>query len=268
MCLLCGHCHDKVTRGALSKETVWEQYRLVQTSDDVRRPSIQWNLNHHAIKVTLGPCVFEHTKALIVLNDEVVLAIEPPEVGASFPTLTGYFHDPQGNELFRIERNEWIGPSTAWDLEIIGKEILIRSSPDTSALHLRLHPDAIEVIALDMRIGNSHLLLKENCLAVGRISTESEYYLRFKYLKCIGAEVGVQVSEEDAPSPKFTGRRIPISGGIDLQGTGIKVGVGAGTMHIGTFSIENANRHETRVLEFPLSEGILQSTVRVYPPRI
>lgn len=268
MCLLCAHCHDKVTRGVLSKETVRKRYDEIQEREDVQRPFDEFDLANDSITVTLGSSIFHNANSLIVLDNRVVLAIHPPEDQASFPTLSGIFFDAAGNELMQIEKNEWIGPSAAWDMEIKGKEILIRSAPETIALHLRVAPpNAIEVVQLNMRIGNCHLVLRENLLLVGRISPEAEYYIGIERLECSGARVGVFVDEDRFATPRMNGCSIKGGEGIEINGTGIKLAVGAGAMHIRGLVVEDANKVCTIVTEFPLTHSLL-GTTNIYPPRI
>ena len=268
MCLLCGHCHDKVTRGALSKSTVRRRYEEIQEKRDLGRPFDQFDLEHDNITVTLGSCIFKNAKSLIVLNDEVVLAIEPPEDQSAFPVLSGYFSDSDGNELMRIERNEWIGPSVAWDMEIRGNEIFIRSAPETIALHLRVAPpNAIEVVKLNMRVGNSHLVLRGNLLSVGRISAEAEYYVGIERLECAGAEVGVSVVEKGIAIPRMEGFTIVGGEGIELKGTGIKLAVGAGYSIVRGVVIEEATKSCTVITRFPLTTSLIGTTT-FHAPRI
>lgn len=267
ICLLCGHCHDKVTRGLLSKDTVRRRYEEIQEKKDVRRPFDQFDLEHDNITVTLGSCIFKNAKSLIILNDEVILAIEPPEDQSAFPVLSGYFSDSNGTEIMRIERNEWIGSSIAWDMEIRGNEIFIRSAPEMTALHLRISPpNAIEVVSLNMRVGNSHLVLRNNLLSVGRIAADVEYYVSIERLECVGAEVGVLVDEKGTTIPRM--ESFIIGGeGIELKGTGIKLAIGAVDITIRGLVIEEASKFATYITELPL-KGNLSVINTIHPPRI
>lgn len=268
MCLLCGHCHDKVTRGMLSKKTIQDKYKEIQTSTDVKKPFDDIDLNHNNITVTLGSCIFKYSKCLISLDGVTVLAIEPPEEGSSFPVLSGSFSDDDGNELFTIHKNEWQGSNDAWDTEIKGSEIKIRTSKNKVALHLRMHPpESIEVAQIDMRIGQSHLLLTENSLNVGRITPDAEYYVGIGRLECLGADIGVSVDSANTPSPNFTGFKIVGGEGIDIQGTGIKLAVGSGSMTIKELRIEDANKMRTVITDCPLTTS-LECTTTIHPPRL
>ena len=268
MCLLCGRCHDKVSRGRLSKATVKNYYTVVQASDKLKRPFDDFDLNRRELTITLGSSVFHGAKTLIELDGESVLAIEPPEEGASFPTLSGFFSDQNGTELLRIERNIWFGSETAWDIEVIGQTILIRLGSGDIALKLVIDPPShIVVEKLDMRVGMAHLSLRDDLLRVGRLSTNEEIYLGLERIECYGAEVGVQVSKSRSEVPCFTGMNIVGGKGIDLIGTGVKVAVGSGKMTIRGLEIEHATRKQTVIRTYPL-DGSLQETVQILPARI
>jgi len=93
---LCGHFHDKVTRGLISKKTILDDYKSVQTSDDVKRPFDAFDLNTAALRIVLGASAFGSARTLIELDGQNVLSSERPEDGAAFPTLTGIFADREG----------------------------------------------------------------------------------------------------------------------------------------------------------------------------
>ena len=268
MCLLCGHCHDKVTRGLLSKSTVKGHYAFVQSSEEVGRPFDEFDLSSRNLSVTLGSCVFRDVKTLIELDGIRVLAIEPPEEGAAFPTLSGYFTDQTGTELLRIDRNVWYGPVGAWDVEVKGREISVRVGSGLLALKLRVDPPSnITVEVLDMYVGTSHLTLRDDLLRVGRKSPNAEHYVGLERMECNGAEIGVQVDTSSPAEPTFSGLSIKGGEGIDLVGTGIRIAVGAGTMLLGGLHIEHATKSETIIWEFPLN-GNTEGIKRVLPPRI
>jgi hypothetical protein len=267
ICLLCGHCHDKVTRGQLSKATVLNRYRQVQSSEKVKRPFDDFDLNGD-LTVRLGSCTFHGARKLVELNGETVLAIEPPEEGSSFPTLSGYFMDASGKELLRIEQNIWSGSSTAWDVEVKGATITVRPAPRVIGLRLRVNPpNEITVEKLDMRVGESHLELSSDWLAVERVRPDAEYYVGIEQMECFGAEVAVQVDTKRYPSPEYRGLRIVGGEGIDLVGTGVRLGVGNGMMTVKGVCIERATKTETYLLWIPFEEDDT-GYEGVLPPRL
>lgn len=268
ICLLCGHCHDKVTRGLLSKATIQKRYRDVQTSDTAKRPFDDFHLESGQLTVLLGSCIFHGARTLIEIDGETALAIEPPEDGASFPTLSGCFMDGSGNQLLRIERNIWSGPSTAWDVKVKGRTITAHPVPGVVGLKLRLDPpNQIAVETLDMRIGESHLALESDFLAVGRITPNEEYYVGIERMECHGAEVAIQVDTRTCPFPQLQELSIVGGVGIELVGTGIRLGVGNGSMAIKGLHIEHATKIQTVLLSIPFDEDSVGYR-QVFPPRL
>ena len=254
ICLLCGHCHDKVTRGHLSKATVKECYEAVQASPNVRRPFDEFDLGQE-LTVVLGSCIFHKPRTLLEIDGKTALAIGPPEEGAAFPALSGSFADNSGNELLRIDRNIWSGSSTAWDVEVQGPTITIRPSPRVVGLRLRVDPpDKISVEKLDMRVGQCHLLLDADSLEVGRITPEAEFYVGIERMECHGVDVAIQV--DTAAEPSLNPGDISIRGGdgISVAGTGIRLGVGNGAMWLKGLHLEHATKVNTSHFWWPFEE--------------
>jgi len=68
MCLLCGTCHDKVTRGMLSKVTVSEARKHV-LSRNVKRPFENFDLTSNNVRIKFGSNIFDSPKSLILFED-------------------------------------------------------------------------------------------------------------------------------------------------------------------------------------------------------
>lgn len=151
-------------------------------------------------------------------------------------------------------------------MKIEGNEIIIRATPGRVALHLRvIPPHTIEVLQLDMRIGECHLALKENLLKVGCITSHAEFYLGFERLECTGAEIGVCVDESCIP---FDPHEVSIAvGEIHVKGAGIKLALGSGGTTIRGLVMEEATKEQTVISEYPLLTG-LSGPRTIYPARI
>jgi len=267
ICLLCGRCHDKVTRGRLSKATVLRKYLEVQASDDIKRPFDDFDLSGD-LTVHLGSCTFHGAKTLVEIDGEKVLAIEPPEKGSSFPSLTGYFTDAAGRELLRIDRSMWSGPATARDVRVKGTTITVRPTRGVVGLRLRVEPPSeIFVENLDMRVGESHLQLQSDWFDVGRVREGLEHYVGIERMECFGPEVAVQIDAKGYPNPEFRELSIVGGEGIDLVGTGIRLGVGNGMMTVKGVRIERATKAETHLLWIPFEDNDT-GYAGVLPPRL
>jgi hypothetical protein len=268
MCLLCGRCHDKVTKGQISKDSVRRQYEKVQTDANIKRPFDDLVLDSQSLTVVLGSSIFHGARTLIEIDGDAVLAIEPPEDGMSFPTISGEFSDENGEELFRIERNVWSGRSDVWDMKVEGKEIVIRSAPGKVALKLIIEPpNRIVVEHLEMRTRSAFLRLRKGSLEVGRVEADAEYSVGLERFECDGADVGVKVDSVGVQEPILKAVRMVGGKGLTLEGTGISLGTGTSRMTILGLSIEHATKRYTKRMVFPLQED-LQGYSEILPPRI
>lgn len=268
ICLLCGRCHDKVTKGFLSKETVLKAYIDTKTNNEVSAPFDAFDLSAKNLNIKFGDCVFHLTEKLIVIDNTNILSINPPDNEYLFPTISGFFCDVDGNRLFSIEKNEWSGSIDTWDSEIIGNEITIRLGKGKIALRLRSKPpDTVEIVDLNMMFGKSHILVSKDGLKVGRIEKNKQVYIGIRYLECWGSRIGVLVNSNTMKNPRFNGLRIVGGEGIDLVGTGIRLGVRSGSSYMHGLTLEFADKHKTIISTFPLLTS-LEGKTEVLPPRI
>ena len=233
ICLLCGGCHDRVTRRRLSKEAVRAKYDEVQRSDAIRRPFENLDLLTNSLAVQIGSATFEHTRCLLRINGEDILAITPPEDGASFPTLNSIFYDSSGRESFRITENVWEGPLSAWDIKIVGNSVTVKSEASRVALVFLISPpNQVRITQLNMYKDNCHLVCDEDQILIGQVHDSGSTYIGLGNFECRGAEVGISVDSRATEVPRMRGLRIIGGRGILLDGTGIEIGVGAGQMLI------------------------------------
>jgi hypothetical protein len=234
ICLLCGGCHDRVTRGRLSKQTIQAKYDEVQASDDIKRPFEELDLRTNQVVAKLGTATFESASCLININGNDLLVINPPEDGRCFPSLSGMFADNMGNEVTRITENVWEGPNDTWDIEVVGTTITIKTRPNHTALVLEVQPPSTFIVKrLDMFIDNCHILCDEEKLLVGHVGQNGESsYIGLGNFSCMGATTGICVDTRGGAPPKLNGFQITGGKGIILPGTGIRIAVGAGSMCI------------------------------------
>jgi hypothetical protein len=231
ICLLCGSCHDRVTRGRLSKKLIRDKYDEVQHSDAIGRPFEELDLSTNSISVVIGTATFEHTKCLIRINGEDILAITPAQDGVGFPTLNGIFYDKSGNESFRITENVWEGPLDCWDIEIVGTSVKIRSEKDQISLcFVVAPPNQVSITKLDMYKDNCRLVCDEKQILIGQRHNSSSAHIGLGNFVCIGADVGISVDSRVIDAPKMTQMRIVGGEGIFLDGTGIHIGAGSAQM--------------------------------------
>jgi hypothetical protein len=169
ICCLCARCHDKVTRGLLSKQSVFQSYQRVQTVDEIDNPREFFDFHTGEAKLLFGNLICEPVPESVfrcygtnVFSVEAGNSSEPGKINS-------IFCDDDGQLTFQIIGNEWIGPTSSYDLEIVGQRFTVRLPNGRISLKLRHTPPGIVTIErLDMRYKDIHLLASEFDLALGR----------------------------------------------------------------------------------------------------
>jgi hypothetical protein len=234
ICLLCGGCHDRVTRGRISKKTIREDYERVQHAADIRRPFEELDLNTQTLTVRFGSCSFSQSNSLITVNGETLLSILPPRQGECAPRISGSFYDSSGNECFRIVENVWEGDVDSWDITVIGPRVCVKTAPGDIALEIELvPPDEIRILRLNMYKDRCHLAIHDNELLVGHLHANQNVYFGLSGFHSTGATEAIAIDSRPADMPTYRGLQMSGGVGMILEGTGISVGKGAGQMLIG-----------------------------------
>jgi hypothetical protein len=165
MALLCGSCHDKVTRGFWSKQKIKEA---------LTKPfSITSGKCHDAFDIgSQGVIIWLATNRLtcndqldLTIDDQVILSVKKPEETNAPYRISGQFYDDTQNLLFQIDNNEWSGEASNWDIECIGKRITIRKQHRQIALQLfATPPSGIVIEKIDMLYSNCRIVGDQNKL--------------------------------------------------------------------------------------------------------
>jgi hypothetical protein len=175
MAYLCEGCHSRVTRRFWSKDRVVraarEPYCLVNPN---RRFWDKLDVSAEDMMVQIGGVRCVKVPILLNVKGDDLLFVEPPEEpGAPF-RISARFYDLNEQEIFRIDRNEWSGPPTNWDVECVGGRITIRSSPWKIALRLLIKPPKeliVERIDMAYRgeriVGNDSVITMSGASLVG-----------------------------------------------------------------------------------------------------
>jgi len=141
MTLLCASCHDKKTRGIIGVTTVKDAMKnpYCKTKNP---PSDFLDFGTSEPKIQFGNSLFINPKSIITINGESILSIKEPKVDDEDRfLLNAIFHNPDGNEAFKIENNVWIGNIDNWDIETKGKTITIKSEKGTILLQIENIPE-------------------------------------------------------------------------------------------------------------------------------
>lgn len=153
--LLCGTCHDKVTRGIWPKEFIQEK-RLNPFCINDYASKYEYYINPKSdIVIELGKIKFVNTNNIIVIDGNQILLILLPEENNSPPRINAQFFDRNGNKVAWINHNEWNGSSESFDIEAIGSRIKIRSNLYKVDLEMNLlHPNIFQIDTLNLNFNN------------------------------------------------------------------------------------------------------------------
>jgi hypothetical protein len=117
--------------------------------------------------VSIGPVTCHRTKTIIEIDDEPILQVLQPEVPGGPFRLSALLQDVKGNEILRIEENEWRTPTSNWDVEVVGPLITIRRAHRETTLRLRSQPPhAIAIESLDMEYRGNRVICEHGSLRI------------------------------------------------------------------------------------------------------
>lgn len=161
--LLCGSCHDKVTRSILPKDFI-QQKRESPICLDNKVSNFEYYINpKDDITIILGKIKFINTPNILVINSCNILSILPPEIEGSPPIICATFFDRNGEKVAWINNNEWFGDSNSFDIESVGATIKIRSSLYKIDLKITLsHPNTIQIDNLNLDYNNNSITGNNN----------------------------------------------------------------------------------------------------------
>jgi len=190
--LLCGGCHDRVTRGALSKETVKAHLQ----NPKCRQTGFSFgpfDIGPNAPEIVVGSFRGRMTRSLISIDGESILAISPPEVSGGPFRIDADLRDIEGGQILAIESNCWRVPTTNWDVEVVGSRISVRCAPRNIALVLRTEPpERLFIERLEMNHRGTTVRCREGEFI--EITTPNGTVMRTGSVVADNCLVGVQVN--------------------------------------------------------------------------
>lgn len=166
MTLLCGGCHDKVTRKRWSKQKVWEAKRNPKAKSDgfvneLLEPSL-----HSSIR--LGNSQIALTNKIITINGKPLLWFEAPERDGEPILVNAIFYDNNRKPIAFINRNQFTGIVGEHDILGEGTRVTIRPEKGKIALVLKSEGDQpIQIERIDMMYNETRVkVLKNQSLVV------------------------------------------------------------------------------------------------------
>lgn len=126
MTLLCHQCAGKHTRGQLSKETIWKAKRdPFSRRSGYSFESFDFGTDHPTIQI--GRVSAIDCDSLIEIFGEPIVSISKASEKGKPYEVSAIFKGTTGEILLKIEKNEWIAPTNAWDIEFVGQRLSITS---------------------------------------------------------------------------------------------------------------------------------------------
>lgn len=167
MALLCGGCHDKVTRGTWSKSKVAKARESPRCLADSFSRGV-FDIGQQHPYVVIGGMTLRSCRTPISYRGYPLISIDPAELPGGPFRLSATFRGPDGKPSLHVHQNEFQIRGEAWDVESVGSRIKIRSSDGPYTLVLRADPpNGLAVEKLHMCVGNQELKADENALLVG-----------------------------------------------------------------------------------------------------
>lgn len=152
--LLCGACHDKVTRGLWSPELVVQCDRNPYCAHHA--PSELLDLQP-PLDLLMGSILLSGTGNLLTINGETLLAFDVVE--GEGMALSATIRDDNGAEVVRVDRNELVFCAPAWDVTAVGTRFSVRRGPREKVLELVAHPPhGLHLTRLDLAYQNVRLV--------------------------------------------------------------------------------------------------------------
>lgn len=193
--LLCIGCHGLKTRGRLSRVTIQES----SLNPKARQKGFSYgafDVGRRSPDVMLGNVLLQDIPVLLQVGDDVLLSVkEPEDVGGPF-RISAFLTDRHGRLQLGITDNEWLSPTSNWDVTAEGPRIAIRSGIRDIELVLRTDPpDRIVVERLRMAHKNFSIECSDGKPTVFKAG-HSTLSTQAAVLK--GCQIGIQVTDEGA----------------------------------------------------------------------
>jgi len=199
ICCLCGSCHDAVTRGQYSKEFVTSEYARIKSSNSSAIAPTIGPLDFHTgtAELQIGELHYSPLVNCVLMHNNTELIRVNPGAGHGQPgSINAVFTDLDGEIIATLDENGWSGPNTVWDIEVVSNMVTVRRNSGQIVLRIILKPPGKVIVdRLDMRFGDSHLLVASGTYAVGRYVSETELFWVHAKLKILKSSPDGRVIE-------------------------------------------------------------------------
>ena len=154
--LLCPLCHSMKTRNHLSRQRIAEAQPAAKRSGFAFS---QLEASANRPYVRFAGSLLRNCRTPVQVGSWPVLRIEPAEEEGGPYRLSASFFDSTGRPSLLITENEWRVLADAWDVEVTGATIVVRTAKGEIALRLVLDPgQGVIVDRLNMYCNGMHLI--------------------------------------------------------------------------------------------------------------
>ncbi|MEQ2010507.1 MAG: hypothetical protein ABMA26_27285 [Limisphaerales bacterium] len=136
--ILCGTCHDRVTRGILGNDQIAEY----DANPYCKREGFVEDMlfmSRDKIHFQIGSATFRR-HAVLLYDDEVLIGFAGPSEGQEPLRLFAKLTDEDGGALLTIQDNVWRAGVEHFDVQTEGKELTIRRKLRDVVLRMVLNP--------------------------------------------------------------------------------------------------------------------------------
>lgn len=210
--LLCGGCHDRVTRGLLSKSTIARK----ANNPTCKKTGYSFgplDVSEDSVAVRIGEISLVNVESILNVMGEDIFSISNPIEEGEPLLINAYLCDSDGREVLKIENNEWKTSSDNWDVEVVGKKISIRKSAGNIVLVFRAEsPGRILIERISMKHKGVFIESRE----------------------------GEGLTVITPSGHKLNGRAVSVNGsryGVVINNNAIIFGVGGGSVYISSVTV-------------------------------
>lgn len=167
MTLLCPTCHGKVTKGILSKETIWKaKLKPATLQSGFSNDWFDFSCDKMPVITFAGTTVTECEVPLAISGIPILSICSPIAPNTPF-LLSGNFYDDQGVKTIDIIDNEWRAFTTNWDITFEGPRLTIKNAIGKIVLCLKVEPpNGIVIERLDMFYDGCKITIDPECLQI------------------------------------------------------------------------------------------------------
>ncbi len=161
--LLCGRCHDLVTRGFVQKQEIAEaRLHPYCMEHGYGAVSLSGPRSDQRFCVSLGGCTFVNPRCILRVFSTDLLSIREPEVDSGPVRISAAFFNTRGQSILEIVENEYRVRSTNWDVEAVGG-LFVVNDPTTEVLRLEIkEPQHIRVTRMQMTYNGATIMCDAN----------------------------------------------------------------------------------------------------------